>query len=194
MRALIGCEFSGRVRQQFRLRGIDAWSCDIVPCEDESEFHIQDDIRNVLTLNWDMLIAFPPCTHLATSGARWFAEKQEQQAEAVEFVKTLLSCGIDRIAIENPVGILSTQLRKPDQIIQPWEFGHPHIKATCLWLNNLPRLTPTKILPRIYVKNGVLVDGRQPIVHHMVPSTTRAADRSRTYKGIAKAMAQQWSE
>lgn len=181
MRGLIACEFSGVVRRAMRARGIDAWSNDILPAEDESPFHIQDDVRHVLDLGWDFLIAFPPCTHLAVSGARWFKDKQREQEEALEFVRLLLEAPIECIALENPIGVISSRIRKPDQIIQPWQFGHGEVKATCLWLKNLPKLEPTNI-----------VSGRRPRVHHEPPGPDRWKRRSITYQGVAEAMADQW--
>lgn len=181
MRVLIACEYSGAVRRAFRSLGHDAWSCDLLAAEDGSPFHIQGDCLPLLNDGWDMLIAFPPCTHLCVSGARWFASKQQEQAEAVAFFLALANSTIERIAIENPVGIMSTRYRKPSQIIQPWQFGHGETKATCLWLKGLPLLIPTDV-----------VTGREARIHRMPPSPTRAHERSRTYAGIAQAMASQW--
>lgn len=188
MRVLVACEFSGVVRDAFRKRGHDAWSCDLLPADDGSEYHYQDDVRNVLgrgkpwaILPWDLMIAHPPCTHLAVSGARWFKNKQVEQAEALEFVRFLLDAPIPRIALENPVSIISSRIRKPDQVIQPWQFGHGETKATCLWLKNLPKLKPTNI-----------VEGREARVHKLPPSPDRWKLRSVTYTGIAEAMAEQW--
>lgn len=180
-RVLVACEFSGIVRDAFRACGFDAWSCDLLPSERSSPYHLQGNVCNFLSLEWDLMIAHPPCTHLASSGARWFRDKAVEQAEAIEFVRLLWAAPIHRIAIENPIGILSTHLRKPDQIIQPWQFGHGETKATCLWLKNLPLLTPTNI-----------VSGRTPRIHHMPPGPNRWRERSRTYQGIADAMANQW--
>jgi len=181
LKILIGCEFSGKVRQSFRDIGHDAWSCDTIPSDDNSPYHIQDDIMNHLDDGWDMMICFPPCTHLCVSGARWFKDKIPEQKEALNFVKTLLDCNISKIALENPVGIISTRIRKPDQIIQPYEYGHGETKKTCLWLKNLPKLTPTNI-----------VSGREQRIHKMPPSKNRGKLRSITYDGIAEAMANQW--
>lgn len=181
VRVLVACEFSGVVRRAFRERGHDAWSCDLLPAEDESPHHLQCDVLTVLDEGWDLMIAHPPCTHLAVSGARWFREKRPQQEMALRFVRQLLYADIPRIALENHVSIISTAIRKPDQIIQPWQFGHGETKATCLWLKNLPPLQPTRI-----------VDGRHPRVHHMPPGPDRWKERSRTYQGIADAMAEQW--
>ena len=183
MRVIVACEYSGRVREAFRKLGHDAWSCDILESEDDSEFHIQTCIEDVINDGWDLMIAHPPCTHLAVSGARHFKAKQESgvQQEALEFVRLLLEADIPKIALENPISIISSKIRKPDQIIQPWQFGHGETKATCLWLKGLPKLVPTNI-----------VDGREQRIHKMPPSPTRWKERSRTYQGIADAMAQQW--
>lgn len=181
MRALVACEFSGIVRDALTARGWDATSCDLLPSESAGP-HIVGDVRDVLGDGWDLMIAFPPCTHLASSGARWWAGKQREQAEAIEFVRQLLDAPIDRIALENPVGKISTAIRPPDQIIHPWQFGHGETKATCIWLKGLPKLRPTKI-----------VEGRVPRVHRMSPSKDRWKKRSLTYKGIAEAMAEQWT-
>ncbi len=180
MRVLVACEFSGRVRDAFLALGHDALSCDFLPSETPGP-HYQGDVRDVLGVSWDMLIAHPPCTHLAVSGARWFKEKQREQQEALDFVRLLLAADIARICLENPVSIISSHIRKPDQIVHPWMFGHGETKATCLWLKNLPKLHPTDV-----------VDGRQPVVHHMPPSPERWKNRSRTYQGIAATMAAQW--
>ena len=184
MRVLIACEFSGVVRDAFSKRGHDAWSCDFLPTERPGN-HFTSDVHDVLyTTQWDLLIAHPPCDHLAVSGARWFAEKRAdgRQAKAIDFFMTLIDAPIERIVVENPIGIMSTQYRKPDQIIQPWQFGHGETKATCLWLKNLPLLIPTRV-----------VDGRQARVHRMPPGPNRWKERSRTYQGVAEAMADQWS-
>jgi hypothetical protein len=181
MRVLVGCEFSGVVRQAFRDRGHDAWSCDLLPAEDGSPYHVEADVLDVLGRDWDMAVFHPPCTHLAVSGARWFKDKRVEQAAALDFVRALLDAPIDRIALENPVSIISSRIRKPDQILQPWQYGHGEVKAHCFWLKNLPRLRPTDI-----------VDGRTPRVHFASPSPDRWKERSRTYKGIAAAMADQW--
>ncbi len=180
MRVLVACEYSGKVREAFRKKGHDAWSCDILPAEDNSSYHIQDDV--LLNLEgWDLMIAHPPCTHLAVSGARWFKEKRQEQQESIEFFMELVNAPIHKIAVENPISIMSTKFRKPDQIIQPWMFGHGETKATCLWLKGLPKLEPTNI-----------VEGREAKVHKMPPSLNRWKERSRTYQGIADAMAEQW--
>lgn len=183
MRILVACEFSGVVREAFRAKGHHAWSCDLLPADDFSPHHIQDDIFNLYLdeRDWDLMIAHPPCTHLASSGARWFKDKIEEQKHSIHFFMRLIRCGIPRIAVENPVGIMSTHYRKPDQIIQPWQFGHGETKATCLWLKNLPKLIPTNI-----------VDGREARIHKMPPSKDRWKLRSITYQGIAAAMSEQW--
>ena len=182
MRVLIACEFSGIVRQAFRANGHDAWSCDLLPT-DSAGAHIQANVLTVLDQGWDLMISHPPCTHLAVSGARWFKEKAHDQLLALEFVQRLLDAPIRHIALENPVSIISSRIRKPDQIIQPWQFGHGETKATCLWLKNLPKLVPTKV-----------VDGREGRVWKMAPSPDRWKERSRTYPGIAQAMAEQWGD
>ena len=177
----MACEFSGTVRRAFGALGHDAWSCDLLDDEDGSRQHFKGDVREMLDHGWDLMIAHPPCTHLAVSGARWFKDKQADQAEALEFVRTLMDAPVRRIAIENPVSIISSRIRKPDQIIQPWQFGHGETKATCLWLKNLPKLIPTDV-----------VEGRHAKVHRMPPGPNRWKERSRTYPGIARAMAEQW--
>lgn len=183
MRVLVACEFSGIVRDAFIARGHDAWSCDLLPTEREGN-HIQGDVLKLIEgCGWDLLIAFPPCTHLAVSGARWFKEKQAEQAEAIRFFISLASATVNRIAIENPIGIMSTHYRKPDQIVHPWQHGHGEVKATCLWLKDLPLLKPTNI-----------VDGRVARVHREPPSPERWKNRSRTYQGLAEAMADQWGK
>lgn len=180
MRVLVGCEFSGIVRDAFLRRGYDAWSCDLLPSETAGP-HIQGDVMEVLGDGWDLAIFHPPCTHLAVSGARWFAGKRLEQAKALDFVQRLLDAPIARVALENPVSVISSKIRRPDQIIQPWMFGHPETKATCLWLNNLPKLRPTDV-----------VGGRVARVHHCPLGVDRWKNRSRTYTGIAEAMADQW--
>ena len=180
MKVLVACEFSGTVRDAFTAMGHLAWSCDLLPSETEGIHHMGD-VREILNAGWDLMIAHPPCTHLAVSGARWFKDKQKEQAEALDFVRTLLQAPIPRIALENPISIISSRIRKPDQVIQPWQFGHGETKATCLWLKGLPKLTPTNI-----------VEGREARVHRMPPGPDRWKERSRTFKGIAEAMATQW--
>lgn len=180
MRILVACEFSGVVRDAFAARGHIAQSCDLLPSETPG-LHAVADVRKLLNCDWDLMIAHPPCTHLAVSGARWFKEKKAEQEEALEFVRTLLDAPIPRIALENPISIISSKIRKPDQIVQPWMFGHGETKATCLWLQNLPPLRPTNV-----------VEGRQPRVHYASPGPDRWKERSRTLPGIAAAMAEQW--
>lgn len=181
-RLLVACEFSGTVRDAFARVGWDAWSCDLLPSEKLGN-HIQGDALDAIQNHgpWDMMIAHPTCTHLAVSGSRWFKYKQAEQAEALDFVRLLMEAPIPRIAIENPISVISSKIRKPDQIIQPWQFGHGETKATCLWLRGLPKLQPTNI-----------VDGREARVHRMPPGPNRWKERSRTFQGIAEAMAQQW--
>lgn len=180
MRVLVACEYSGTVRDAFLAAGHDAMSCDLLPTDAPGP-HWQGDVRDVLGWDWDLMIAHPPCTHLAVSGARWFKDKQAEQAQALDFVRLLLDAPIPRIALENPVSVISSRIRKPDQIIQPWQFGHGETKATCLWLKGLRLLQSTCV-----------VDGRDARVHRMSPSPNRWKERSRTYTGIAAAMAAQW--
>lgn len=180
MKVLIACEFSGIVREVFRKRGHDAWSCDLLDTEIAGN-HIKQDVLKVLDQEWDLMIAHPPCTHLAVSGARWFKYKEKEQKQALDFVRKLLNAPINKIVLENPISIISTKIRKPDQIIQPWQFGHGETKATCLWLKNLTKLKPTNI-----------VEGRENRIHKMGPSENRGKLRSITYQGIANAMAEQW--
>ena len=182
MRILIACEYSGRVRDAFRALGHEAMSCDLEPT-DVAGPHYQGDMFDVINDGWDMMIAFPPCTHLAVSGARHFAAKRAdgRQQQGIDFFMQCVNAPIDRIVIENPIGIMSKLYRKPDQIIQPWQFGHGETKATCLWLKNVPKLVATNI-----------VEGREPRIHKMAPGPNRAKERSKTYSGIALAMAEQW--
>jgi site-specific DNA-cytosine methylase len=200
LRVFVACEFSGTVRRAFRALGHEAWSCDLLPSEDDSPWHIQGDVISVLVAHttrrnwrqpmpfgmprkWDLMIAHPPCTDLAVSGARHFAAKKAdgRQDNALDFVRALMVAPIPRICIENPISIISSRIRKPDQIIQPWQFGHGETKATCLWLNGLMPLRPTNI-----------VEGREARVHRMPPGPNRWKERSRTFEGIAAAMADQW--
>jgi hypothetical protein len=168
------------VRDAFLAAGHDAISCDLLPTEAPGP-HIQDDIRNVNLVTFDLMVAHPPCTHLAVSGARWFAEKTNEQAEALAFVRWLLDAPVPRIALENPVSVISTRICAPSQIIQPWQFGHGETKAICLWLKNLWPLVPTE-----------MAEGRRPRVHRMPPSPDRWKERSRFYPNVARAMAEQW--
>jgi|TARA_R110000824_G_scaffold306295_3_gene493886 site-specific DNA-cytosine methylase len=186
MRVLVACEWSGIVRDAFIEEGHDAISCDLIPTEQPGP-HFQGDVRELLCGDeeFDLMIAHPPCTDLASSGARWFRQKLEAnpdcQLDALGFVEYLMNAPIKKIAIENPIGIISSNIRTPDQIIQPWQFGHGEVKATCLWLKNLPPL-----------ERGPFVDGRYPRVHRAAPSEQRSKMRGKTYSGIARAMARQW--
>ena len=180
MKVLVACEFSGTVRDAFITLGHMAVSCDLLPSERPGPHH-QGSVLDILNDGWDLMIAHPPCTHLAVSGARWFAKKQKEQEEALQFVRLLMEAPIAKICVENPISIISSKIRKPDQIIQPWQFGHGEVKATCLWLRNLTPLRPTK-----------LVDGRVARVHRAAPGPERWKERSRTLPGIAEAMAVQW--
>ena len=184
MRVLVACEYSGRVRDAFIKAGHDAMSCDLLPT-DATGPHYQGSVLEILHDKWDLMIAHPPCTHLAVSGARHFAAKRAdgRQQDAIDFFLELALAPIPRIAIENPVCIMSSVWRKPDQTIQPWQFGHGETKATCLWLKNLPHLVPTDI-----------VSGREARIHNMPPSPDRWKLRSKTYIGIAEAMANQWGD
>ena len=202
MNVLIACEESQRVCSAFREKGHNAFSCDIEPCSGgHPEWHIMQDvipllngrcsfktmdgIQHQIGRKWDLIVAFPPCTHLAVSGARYFEKKRKdgRQQQGIDFFMEFVNADCEKIAIENPIGIMSTQYRKPDQIIQPWMFGHGETKATCLWLKNLPKLEPTNI-----------VDGREQRIWKMPPGPERAKERSKTFSGIAKAMASQWSD
>lgn len=189
MKVAVICEFSGTVRDAFTRMGHDAISFDLLPSETPGA-HMVCDVRDIWHDKWgeswrqfDLAICHPPCTHLAVSGARWFKDKREEQADALDFVRWLMTLPVPHICIENPVSIISSKIRKPDQIIQPWQFGHGETKATCLWLKNLPLLTPTNI-----------VYGREARVHLMPPGPNRWKERSRTFTGIAEAMAEQWGK
>lgn len=182
MRVLVACEFSGIVRDAFIAAGHDAMSCDLLPSERPGP-HYQGDVRDILSEDFSLMVAHPPCQHLAVSGARWFKDKQQEQEASLEFVRELLAAPIPHIALENPVSVISSRIRKPDQIVQPWQFGHGETKAVCLWLKGLPKLEPTEI-----------VEGREPRVHHMAPGPERWRERSRFYPGIAAAMAEQWGD
>lgn len=193
---MVACEYSGRVRDAFLALGHDALSCDLLPTEVPGP-HCEGDVLALLDKGFDLLVAHPPCTHLAVSGARWAtdhlvkrksgdywhdgSEKRAAQKDALDFVRTLMAAPIPRIAIENPISIISSAIRKPDQIIQPWQFGHGETKATCLWLKGLPKLVPTNV-----------VAGREDRVHKMPPGPDRWKERSRTFAGIAQAMSEQW--
>ena len=192
MRVLIACEYSGTVRDAFRAQGHDAMSCDLLPTDRPGPHH-QGDVFDIIGDGWDMMIAHPPCTHLAVSGAKHFAAKiaDGRQAAALFFVRRLLDAPIPRIALENPVSIISSQIRKPDQIIQPWMFGHEATKTTCLWLKGLPHLVPTDIVgkgERHVTKGGKSL----PVWYNLPPSPNRWKIRSATFRGIADAMAAQW--
>lgn len=190
-RILIACEFSGVVREAFAAKGHDVWSCDLLDTESPGQ-HIVGNVLDILDDNWDLMIAHPPCTHLASSGARWFKNKEKEQKEAIDFVQKLLDAPINKIALENPVGVISTKIRKPDQIVQPWWFGDPHTKTTCLWLKNLPLLKKTNIVDkgsRHITKSGKSL----PTWYNLPPSEDRWKKRSKTFSGFATAMADQWN-
>ena len=180
MKVLIACEYSGRVRDAFIAQGHDAISCDLLPTDNPGPHH-QGDVTDILNNGFDLMIAHPPCTHLAVSGSRHFHRKQKEQKEALDFVRLLMDAPIDRWCIENPVSVISSAIRPPDQIIQPWEHGHGEVKSTCFWLKNLPKLKPSNC-----------VEGREPKVHMMPPGPDRWKLRSTTYEGVALAMGQQW--
>lgn len=179
-KALVACEYSGRVRDALILNGFDALSCDLLPTDVPGP-HYQGDVFDIINDGWDLMVAHPPCTHLAVSGARWFYKKQKEQAEALEFVQQLLDAPIPHIALENPVSIIASRIRKPDQIVQPWQFGDGVTKKTCWWLKNLPLLKPTNI-----------VEGRSNEIHMMSPGPDRWKKRSTTFQGIADAIGDQW--
>lgn len=193
MKVLVACEFSGVVRDAFAAEGHDAWSCDLLPSETPGH-HIRGDVLEVIDVyRWDLMIAHPPCTHLAVSGARWFKDKAEEQEAAPAFVRALLEAPVHRIALENPVSVISSKIRKPDQTIQPWQFGHGETKATCLWLKNLPTLKWTHGEPDLFAKDRPPIpEERTARVHHEPPGPDRWKNRSRTLSGIAAAMAAQW--
>ena len=180
MKVLVACEFSGIVRDAFIARGHDAVSCDLLPTERPGP-HYEGDVFDVIGDGWDLMIAHPPCTHLAVSGARWFAEKQTEQTDALEFVRRLLDAPVPRIALENPVSVISSRIRRPDQVVQPWWFGTGEVKATCWWLKNLPLLRATN-----------MAKGRIPRVWYASPGPDRWKERSRTDANMAEAMADQW--
>jgi hypothetical protein len=190
MKILIACEYSGRVRDAFIAQGHDAISCDLLPSEAVGK-HYQGDVRDLLTERFDMMIAHPPCTDLAVSGAAWFAKKRANgsQQKAIEFFMMLVNAPIPRICIENPIGIMSTLYRKPSQIIQPWMFGHPESKATCLWIKGMPLLIPTN---NVYDEMMLLPKNKRMRLHYLPPSKDRWKIRSQTFQGIADAMASRW--
>lgn len=197
MRVLVACEFSGAVRSCFRSLGHDAWSCDLEPAEDYDSHHLQVDVREVLADRWDLMVAHPPCTHLSVSGARYWRAKQAtgQQQQAIALFADITRAPIERIAVENPVSIISTLWRKPDQIIHPWQFGHRASKPTCLWLKNLPPLKPTRVVDkgRFYTKaNGRHLARWSHLKSGTKDGPERARVASRTFPGIAFAMATQW--
>ena len=179
MKVLVACEYSGRVRDAFIAQGHDAISCDLLPTESDGP-HYQGDVTDILNDGFDLMVAHPPCTHLAVSGSRHFWRKEKEQKEALDFVRLLMNAPIKRWCIENPISIISSTIRPPDQIIQPWQYGHGEVKSTCFWLKNLPKLKATNI-----------VAGREPKVHMMPPGPDRWKERSRTYLGVAEAMALQ---
>jgi hypothetical protein len=189
MKVLVACEFSGRIRNAFKDKGHDAWSCDFFDSEIYGQ-HMKEDVTPHLNDGWDLMIAHPPCTHLAVSGARYFKEKKEEQAKALEFVRVLMNAPIPKICIENPISVISSHIRKPDQIVQPWMFGEPESKATCPWLKGLPKLQPTEILP--LPENGIWKNQTASGQNKLSPGPDRWRERSRTYTGIALAMASQW--
>jgi hypothetical protein len=190
MRILNACEKSGAVRRALRALGHDAWSCDVLPAEDDSPYHIQGDALDHLWDGWDMMIAHPPCTRLAVSGARWFKDYEREQHAALHFAWLLMCAPIERKAIENPVSILSTRIRKPDQIVHPWWFGHPETKATCWWLEGLPKLVPTD---DVRAQMALLPAKERNRVHYASPGPARGEERSRTLPGCASAYARQWA-
>ena len=196
MKILIACEYSGIVREAFKALGHDAWSCDILPTEIEGQ-HYEGNIFDILDKDWDLMIAHPPCTHLAVSGAAWFKEKvaDGRQQAALDFMRRLMDAPIPKICIENPVSVISSKIRKPDQIIQPYQFGHGAMKTTCLWLKNLPKLVPTKIVEPEYIitKKGEKYP-KWSYDTFKLPKEIRAKERSKTFSGIAEAMANQWGK
>jgi len=191
MKILIACEESGKVRDAFRALGHDAISCDILPTRTNPEYHVQGDVLPLLRKKWDMVIAFPPCTHLASSGAAWFAEKRKdgRQQAGIEFFMACVNVNASRVCVENPVGIMSRLYRKPDQIVHPWQFGHPEQKSTCLWLKGVPLLTPTNDIKAYML---TLPKRERERLHYLGPSSERARLRSETFDGVALAMAAQW--
>lgn len=194
MKVLVACEYSGTVRNEFLKRGHDAWSCDFEPAESIPERHYRCDVTKIFNLGWDLMIAHPPCERLCVSGARWKYEKDgwpQEQEQALILVRSLLNAPIHKICLENPVGIISTRIRKPDQIIQPWMFGHGETKATCLWLKNLPKLFHAKEVD-LFNSQVTHVSGRENRVHKLAPSPERKKLRAWRYNGIAVAMAEQW--
>jgi len=191
MKVIVGCEESQVICKAFRAKGHEAYSCDVVPCSGgHPEWHIQDDVLNHLGDGWDLGIFHPMCTHLAVSGARWFKDKEIVQNEAIIFFFECVNAPIPKICIENPIGIMSTLYRKPDQYIQPYEYGHPETKKTCLWLKGLPKLVETN---NVRDEMLLLPKKQQNRIHYMSPSDKRSSERSKTYTGWAEAMATQWN-
>lgn len=193
-KVLVACESSGAVRDAFSRRGHEAWSCDLLPSETPGNHH-QGDVRDILEKGWDLLIAHPPCTYLSVSGMHWTTRglrDPKLTEDALEFVRLFMDCNIPRIAIENPVSVISTRIRKPDQIVQPWMFGHPESKKTCLWLKWLPKLEPTNLLP--IPASGRWENQTASGQNKLAPSKDRWRIRSKTYSGIAEAMANQWGK
>lgn len=197
MRILVACEESQAVTTELRKLGHEAYSCDLEPCSGgHPEWHLQADALEMIKMQWDMILAFPPCTHLAVSGARYFEQKRKdgRQQQGIEFFMRFVNADCEKIAIENPIGIMSTRYRKPDQIIQPYEFGHPERKSTCLWLKGLPPLVPTDIVePKLHICGNGVVDSKWHYDTYNLPPKIRAKLRSRTFPGIARAMAEQWA-
>lgn len=193
MKILVACEESQAVTIEMRRLGHEAFSCDIEPCSGgHPEWHLQEDVTPLLKQRWNMIIAFPPCTHLAVSGAAWFEQKRKdgRQQAAIDFFMMFANADCERIAIENPVGIMSTVYKKPSQIVQPYEYGHPEQKKTCLWLKGLPLLQPTN---NVYDQMMELPKNKRERLHYLPPSPEKAKLRSKTFPGIAKAMAEQWA-
>ena len=194
MKILCACEESQAVTKEFRALGHDAYSCDILPCSGgHPEWHLQQDVTELLEQEWDMIIAFPPCTHLAVSGAAWFEQKRKdgRQQQGIDFFMLFANVKCKKVCIENPIGIMSKRWRKPDQIVQPWMFGHPESKATCFWLKGLPKLIETNNVKSIF---NSLPKNQQQRLHYLPPSKDRGHLRSKTFEGIAKAMAEQWGK
>jgi len=192
-RVLVACEYSGRVRDAFAKRGWDAWSCDLLPTDAPGQHH-QGDVCDLLEQSWDLLVAFPPCTYLCSSGMHWTTRGMRDPKlteDALDFVRMLMGANVPHIALENPVGAISTRIRKPDCIIHPWQYGHPESKTTCLWLKNLPPLQPTNILPK--PESGRWENQTASGQNKLAPSPDRWKERSKTYPGIAEAMGEQWS-
>ncbi len=198
MKVLIGCETSGAVREAFRALGHDAWSCDVLPADDGSPYHLQCSLTDVLDRGWDLMVAHPPCTYLSVSGMHWTTRglrDPKLTEDALEFVRILMNAPIPRICIENPVSIISSRIRKPDQIIQPWQFGHDASKKTCLWLKNLPPLKGDNfVLPRYVDGKKRWANQTDSGQNRLGPSADRWKERSKTYTGIASAMAKTWGE